>query len=66
MTPERFYDRVAAWFPPRVRAWLYGLAGAVCVGLVGVGLITEDVARAVEGVAGAALLGMALRNTPTD
>lgn len=66
MNPETFYDRVAAWFPPRVRAWLYGLTAAVCVALVGVGLMTDDVARAIEGVVGAALFGMALTNTPTD
>lgn len=66
MKAEDFYARLDAWFPPRVRAWLYGLTVAVCVGLVGVGIMTDDVARAVEGVVGAALLGLALKNTPTD
>lgn len=63
MTPETFYDRLRAWFPYWVRARLYLIAVALLAVGVVQGVITSDYADALERLAAAALLGMALAKT---
>lgn len=63
MTPEKFYERARAWFPYWVRARLYLVAVALLAVGVVQGVITSDYADALERLAAAALLGMALAKT---
>lgn len=65
MKAHKFYEGLRAWFPYWVRARLYLIGVTLAsVGVV-VGIITEDLADALERLGAAALLGMALAYTPT-